>query len=455
MTLAQLGPGLDLFVRLDLPAMLTATLAALACGVLGNFLVLRRQSLMGDAISHSVLPGLVAGFLASGERTTVPMFIGAAVAGVVTVVLVELVRKLGRVEAGAAMGVVFSVLFAAGVVLIRVAAAEGVDLDPDCVLNGALEDVFWALPAGPLSVGDLFTAEALAGLPRELLTVAAVAALAGLFVAVLFKELRIAAFDPALATSLGFNAGWLHYALMIFVAAAVVASFEAVGSILVIAMLVCPAATARLLTDRLAVQVWLSAALAVVSGVGGYVLAVFGPGWVGRPEALGAAGMITVVAGVLFAGAVVLSPTHGVVAARVRRRRLSVSIAREDLLGLLYRAGELDAGRAISAAEATNALGGGSLARRAVRSALADHLVQAREGSLALTEAGFAAAQRLVRTHRLWEHYLVEELGLRADHVHTTAERLEHVTDERMREALGSPPRDPHNRPIPPTPGRD
>ncbi len=129
------------FIMIDLPPLTTAVLAAVTCGLLGNFLVLRRMSLMGDAISHAVLPGLVAAFLISGSRQSGPMFIGAAAAGIVTALLVELTRKLGRVESGAAMGVVFTILFAAGVLLLEQAGARGVDLDAGCVFNGQLEIV--------------------------------------------------------------------------------------------------------------------------------------------------------------------------------------------------------------------------------------------------------------------------------------------------------------------------
>jgi len=127
----------------DLFPLAAGVLAALGCGLLGNFLVLRRLSLMGDAISHSVLPGLVIAFLVTSSRGSLAMFIGATVAGLATVVLVEAVKRLGRVESGAAMGVVFSVLFALGVLLIEVASARGVDLDADCVLHGQLETLVW------------------------------------------------------------------------------------------------------------------------------------------------------------------------------------------------------------------------------------------------------------------------------------------------------------------------
>lgn len=448
--MAQGTDQFGLFLRLDLPAMLTATLAAVSCGLLGNFLLLRRQSLMGDAISHAVLPGLVAGFLLSGERSTGAMFLGAAAAGVVTAVLIELVRRLGRVEPGAAMGVVFSVLFALGVVLIRFADAGNIDLDPDCVLNGQLEGVFWPPPPG--EDAGLLSPASLAMLPRELVTLLGVTLVTVLFIAGLFKELRIASFDPALASALGFNASLLHYVLMVFVAGAVVASFEAVGSILVIAMLICPAATARLLTDRLSTQIWISAVAALAAGVMGYILAAFGPGWLGAGGSLSAAGMIAVVSGAMLAGAIVAAPRHGVIARALHRRRTVLTIAEEDLLALLYRASEANAPGTVGEEQARTAIGDGWAAKRAIGRLHRAGLIERRDGSLRATDRGRERARSMVRTHRLWESYLVREVGLRADHVHGSAEHLEHVTDRRMKDALAreAPLLDPHRRPIPP-----
>ena len=218
MTLAliEFDIGLDLF------PMLAGTLAAVGCGLLGNFLLLRRLSLMGDAISHSVLPGLVIAFLIVSTRSPLVMFLGAAIAGVATVVLVELVKKLGRVEPGAAMGVVFSILFALGVLLIERAAVRHVDLDADCVLHGQLETLAWY--GAPDTLAGLLQWSTIEAVPRQVVTLAVMVVLAFAFVGSLFKELRIAAFDPALATTQGFNATLMHYLLMVLVAAATAVS---------------------------------------------------------------------------------------------------------------------------------------------------------------------------------------------------------------------------------------
>lgn len=293
------------FVQVDLPAMLAALFSACACALLGNFLVLRRQSLMSDAISHSVLPGIVLAFMIAGARATAPMFAGAAAAAFVTVLLIGLVKRYARLESGAAMGVVFSIMFAAGVVLIEQGGARNVDLDADCVLYGQLEHILWLAPGSLASLGEL---KVWLDLPRQVGTLAAVFALSALAVGLFWKELKIASFDPQLATSLGFPAGRIDLALMFLVGVVAVAAFEAVGSILVIAMFICPAAAARVLTERLAAQVWLSLLFAVLAAVGGYVLAAFGPGWFGSSGSLVASGMIAVVSGLILAAAALVAP---------------------------------------------------------------------------------------------------------------------------------------------------
>lgn len=311
------------FLQLDLPAMLATLFATTACALLGNFLVLRRQSLMGDAISHAVLPGIVVGFLLAGSRATWPIFVGATAAALIAVVLIELVRRFGRVEAGTAMGVVFSIMFALGVVLMEQAAASNVDLDAECVLYGQLEDILWLAPTGLASLAD---PGVWARMPHEVVTLAGALAVSALAVGLFWKELKISSFDPELATTLGFSSNVLNLGLMLLVGVVAVAAFEAVGSILVIAMFICPAGAARMLTDRLTTQVWLSLVFAAAAAIGGYVLAAFGPFWLGGQHSLVASGMIAVVSGAILGLAILFGPRHGLVA---KRRRLDLPAAGE------------------------------------------------------------------------------------------------------------------------------
>ena len=310
------------FLQVDLPAMLACALATASCALVGNFLVLRRQALMGDALAHSVLPGIVAGFLIAGSRATLPMFAGALAAAVLAAVLIELVRRLGRMDAGTAMGVVFSLMFAAGVVLIEQAAAHSTDLDAECVLFGQLEDILWLAPTG---LDSLLEPATWRDLPREVTTLLVVFPSIALLIWAFAKELVITSFDRELAASLGIRPGLVDLGLMVLTGVVTVASFEAVGSILVIAMLIGPAATARLLTDRLRTQIALSLLLALACALGGYVLAAWVPLWLGSDHSLAVAGMVASLSGVGLGLAVLLAPRYGILA---RRRRGHLLAAR-------------------------------------------------------------------------------------------------------------------------------
>lgn len=286
---------------------LAGALCAFASALLGPFLVLRRMSMMGDAISHAVLPGLAVAFLVTDSRASLPMFIGAAIVGVLTAVFTDWVRGFGKVDESASMGVVFTVLFSIGLLLV-VQAADSVDLDPGCVLYGAIEMT-------PLDTVTLAGHE----IPRVIVTLGSVCILNLICVATFYKELKISSFDPALATSLGIRASLMHYMLMTLVAITAVASFESVGNILVVAMLVVPAAAAYLLTNRLLIMIILAVVFGVASGVLGHLGAITVPAAFGY-QSTGTAGMMAVAAGLLFALAAIFSPKSGL-PATIRRRR--------------------------------------------------------------------------------------------------------------------------------------
>lgn len=292
-------------------------LAAVSCALVGNFLVLRKMSMMGDAISHAVLPGLAIAFLVTEARASVTMFIGAAVAGILTAVFTQWISKFGNVDRGASMGIVFTTLFALGLILI-VQAADHVDLDPGCVLYGAIEltplDVAWR----PELFGQVLE------VPRAALVLAAVALLNAVFVVLFYKELRISSFDPELATTMGINANLMHYLLMTLVAVTTVAAFEAVGSIIVIAMLITPAAAAHLLTDRLGWMIVISVVLAALSAVLGHLSALYAPGWIGY-ESTSTSGMMAVMSGVIFLVVMFFAPRYGIVAKKLGQSRASAS----------------------------------------------------------------------------------------------------------------------------------
>lgn len=296
---------------IDTWIVVVGALAAVACALLGNFLVLRKMSMMGDAISHAVLPGLAIAFLVTGTRASLTMFIGAAIVGVLTAVFTQWISRFGKVDEGASMGIVFTSLFALGLLLI-VQAADHVDLDPSCVLYGAIE-------LTPLDV--VYRPEIFGGtlqVPRAAIVLAAVLLLNLGFIVAFYKELKISSFDSELATTMGINANLMHYLLMTLVAVTTVAAFEAVGSIIVIAMLIVPPATAHLLTDRLWLMIVLSVVLAVLAAVLGHISALIVPTWFGFADT-STSGMMAVVTGVLFSVVFMFAPKYGVLTKRFRK----------------------------------------------------------------------------------------------------------------------------------------
>jgi manganese/zinc/iron transport system permease protein len=293
------------FVMFSLTPILIGVLASVACALPGTFLVLRRQALIGDAISHVVLPGIVVAFLLTGTVAALPMLMGAAGAAVAAVVLIEAIRRLGRIESGAAMGVTFTTLFALGVLLLERSDTSSVHLDVEHALMGNLESLVWLEASGWASLLD---PAALAGLPVELGRIAVVCLAMAVATALCWRWLKISTFDEGFARAIGLPVEAIGFGLVIAAAVVAVAAFDAVGSIIVIAMFICPPAAARLLTDRLERQIAASVLIAVLSAVLGYVLAGYGPLWLGAANAVSAAGMIAVVSGLALALACLFGP---------------------------------------------------------------------------------------------------------------------------------------------------
>jgi len=421
----------------------TGMLSAMACALLGNYLVLRRMSMMGDAISHAVLPGLAIAFIVTGSRGSLPMLVGATLIGIVTAFLVQGIFRLSGLDRGASMGVIFTTLFALGLILIR-QAADHVDLDPSCVLYGAIE----LTPLDTYLVGGF-------EIPQAAVTNGVMLLFNLLFVVAFYKELKITSFDPALATTLGINADLLHYILMTLVAATTIAAFESVGSILVIAMLIVPGATAHLLTDRLGVMLGVSLVFAALAALLGHVGAITVPTWFGFRDT-STAGMMAVMTGVLFLLVFLFAPRYGVLSRVTQQARLAIKIVGDDILGLLYRFQEMaPAGAApMHAEDFRKALKQNWPVRMALWRLARRRWVRPVENGFALTDEGLRQGRGIIRSHRLWESFLCGKMGYCETDVHTPAHHLEHFTDEamqtRLEDAADSSGQDPHHRAIPP-----
>lgn len=398
--------------------LLCSVLIGAVLGVLGCFVVLRRMALIGDAISHAVLPGVVVAFLLVSTEIT-GLFVGALLAGVLTAVGINLVSRFSRVKEDSAIGIVFTAMFALGIILISW-LPSGTHFDLKCFLFG-----------DPLAVRS-----------EDLHSVLIIGPIVLVTVMVLFRPLKLMSFDPVMAATLGFNVTALHYLLMILLSATVVAALRSVGVIMAVAMLITPAAVAYQITNRLQTMVIGSALVGGISALVGMFVAFQincppGPAMV-------------LVATLIFAGAMIFAPERGVLAGWLRRRRLRDHFIQEDVLKTLARHFEAVAAQVAELASILAPVPPAAV-RRAVRRLARGRFLIEENGRYGLTEAGRTKATKLVRAHRLWETYLADQDFAGPDDVHVVAERLEHAHElaEELDDLLGHPERDPHGEPIP------
>lgn len=355
--------------------LITAVVAA-SCALVGSFLVLRRQSMLADAVSHAILPGIVLAFFLTESLTSPLLLLAAAATGVVTVFLIEALERTRLVKTDAAIGLVFPALFAIGVVLVARYASD-VHLDTDAVLLGdpAFSWIERFAPAGR----DLG--------PLALWTMGGVLLLNLAFVALLFKELKLATFDPGLAAALGFAPAVIHYALAGLVSVTAVGAFDVVGSILVVALMVAPPSAAYLLTDRLPRMVGLAVLIGVLSAVLGYAMA--------RALDASIAGSMAAAAGGLFALCFILAPERGLIAQARRGFEQRTEFARRMLaVHLLHHERTAEADEECRVDHLQDHLQWTpAFAERAIRQAERTGTVRRAADRLALTEAGRRYAQ--------------------------------------------------------------
>ena len=403
-----------------LRALAASSMVGIMCGVLGCFIVLRNMSLVGDALAHAILPGVVVAYILVGY-STLAFFTGAVVAGLVTAFGITWIQQMVRTKNDAAVGIVFTSMFSLGVILIsRISRSDGVHLD--------LKDFLFGYALGVSDTDLLLTG---------LIMVYVLGS-----VAVFYRYLFASTFQSVVAETMGVPVRLLHYFLMLLLSFAVVASLQTVGVILVVAMLITPAATALLLSQRLNRVIFLAAGIGALAAVVGMAVAV----WLNTPPGPAMA----LVATFFYLMTVVFAPRKGLVAKayyRYQRGRLTV---REDIVKRIFRQNQQHgtADPALIREQLDLSPAGWKRHLGYLRS---KGLMQ--RGELRLTDAGRLLALRMVRAHRLWETYLNQEVGLTPDQIHEEAERLEHLLTEemldRVDEALGYPGEDPHGSEIP------
>lgn len=408
-------------------AMATAALVSAGAAAIGSMLVVRKMSLVGDAISHAVLPGIVVAVLAGGKPGGPLVIAGAVVAALLTVWLTHVLRGQVGLAEDASTGVVFTTFFSFGVILITAVASQ-VDLDPACVLYGILELV-------PFDTVTLYGCE----VPRSFLSAVVVLAIVGLGLVVSWRLQVFVAFDTAAAQAAGMPVAFATIVLVLFTAMTVVAGFEAVGAILIVAMLVVPAAAAELLVHRMHHVVCMAVLLAVVGSIVGYVAA-----WYLNTNA---AGMIAVVLGLEYILAVVFAPTDGLVSDLMGVVWLRWRVACEDQLAMIWRFEESAGVRRFTSPT-------GWIDRIARQWLVMTGRIHCTNGQWELDSHSRATAESIVRSHRLWEAWLGRHADLPLDHLHPPAEFIEHHLGSRLlrqiEDDLGQERRDPHGSDIPP-----
>ncbi len=357
---------------------LIAIVTASACALPGVFLVLRRMTLMSDAISHAILPGIVLAFFVTHNISSPLLILAAAATGVLTVIFVELLQKTKLVKEDAAIGLTYPALFSIGVILIS-RYAGNIHLDTDAVLLGELE-------YAPYNLLEISGYELK---PISLYVMGGMLVLNLAFILLFYKELKLATFDASLAATLGFAPGLIHYGLMTLVSMTTVGAFDAVGSILVVALIAGPPATAYLMTDNLTRMLIYSVVIGCVNAVIGYWFATY----IINVSIAGAIASFTLLDFVLV---FMIVPKRGIIAIARRHIRQKWEFAQTMLVIHLFNHEGLPEAQAESeiAHLHEHLQWEPSFASRVVKFALNNRYVSQESAQLTLTDRGRAIAQK-------------------------------------------------------------
>jgi ABC-type Mn2+/Zn2+ transport system permease subunit/Mn-dependent DtxR family transcriptional regulator len=399
-------------------SLITASVIGITCGVLGVFIVLRNMSLIGDALSHAILPGIFLAYILVGY-STIGFFIGSIAAGLITALMITWIQSRVNTKNDAAIGIVFTAMFSIGVIGISsLNHQQGTHID--------LKDFLFGNVLG-ISTEDIYL---------SLLVMVYVLA----SVIIFYRYLFITTFQSTIATTMGIPTKKVHYYIMLVLSFTVVVALRSVGVILVVALLITPAATALLLSERLKKVVIISGAIGLLSSFTGFIFAILldtvpGPA-------------IVLVSTLFYFVAVLFAPEKGLVFKWKYRLQEKARILEEDILKLLTKLPEKNT--EVNTIATKMELSENTV-KRSIRKLRKDGLINSNDISLSLN--GEVKAGDLVRAHRLWESYQVNSMGLDVEQVHDDAERLEHhLTDDfldELNERLGYPESDPHGSPIP------
>lgn len=402
-------------------ALIASSIVGVMCGILGCFIVLKNMSLIGDALSHAILPGVVAGFLIAGY-SVLGFFTGSVIAGLIAAVLITWIQRNVKTQEDAAIGIVFTSMFALGVMGISwLTHQEGVHLDLKDFLFGNV-----------LGISD-----------QDLVMTALVMVFTLVCVVSFYRFFFITTFESVIAQTLGISVSTMHYFLMLLLSFAVVASLQSVGVILVVAMLITPASTAYLLTYKLERMILIAALVGLLSSTLGLILAIYFETTPGPA--------MTITATLFYLIAVFFSPKRGLVSMYIKRKEMRKQVLREDVLKQALKLQEgTEANPSRIAADLDMSL---TQVNTLLRNLERRGFLKMKGEEITLSESGARRGYELIRAHRLWETYQVEMMGLNVDQIHAEAEKYEHILTEALvkalAEKLGNPEQDPHGSPIP------
>jgi ABC-type Mn2+/Zn2+ transport system permease subunit/Mn-dependent DtxR family transcriptional regulator len=402
-------------------ALIASILVGVMCGILGCFIVLRNMALIGDALSHAILPGIVVAFMIFGY-STLGFFTGSVIAGLLAALFITWIQQKVQTKNDAAIGIVFTAMFSVGVIGISwISKSQGVHLDLKDFLFGNV-----------LGVSD-----------EDLYLTLGITIYVVISVILFYRYLFISTFQPVIAQTMGISTKLIHYFVMLLLSFAVVASLRSVGVILVVAMLITPASTALLISNRLKQVIVISALIGMITATVGLLLAIIFDTTPGPAMA--------VVATFFYLLTALFSPGKGLLFKHFRSQELRRRIRMEDILKqsfTMQENGSLTIPQLLTKLDIEK----GDL-KRLLRILSKKGYLSVKDHAIVLQEAGLSEANRLIRAHRLWETFLVDQIGLNEEQIHEEAEKYEHLlTDEILDEVdreLGYPTKDPHGSPIP------
>ncbi len=406
---------------IDTWMVLIALCIAVSSTCIGMHFVLNRESLISDAISHSVLPGIAIAYIITGLRLPLPMFIGAIIAGLFATMLINFIIKQSRIDPSTSMGVVFSGFFAVGLLLISNVAST-VDLDPSCVLFGSLE----LTPLETVQIASL-------DIPHAFITNASVMIFNIVFLLLLFRIITTVTFDSYFATSIGMPVRFVRMIQILLITVTSVAAFESVGSILIIAFLIIPPIVGWLFSITIKRMFFISLITAILSSYLGHVIAIYIPPFFGIDD-ISSTGSIVTILGVFLLIAALFSPRMGFVIISINKIKNAVIVASYDILKTLYINKNTmyrrikDFKRIHNQSFVAGKLGIMSiiLAIRVLR--YKKYIVYSTQDGFITSEEGDRKAQEIIEQHRAWETYLYLE-GMSPEEIHLSAEQLEHSNE--------------------------